>query len=147
LSDRGDDPQWDAPHEAAEHVDRLADPASGGTPVNSAPPLASIVVGVVLERRKARSAWVDFSWAPVAVLPGAPAAAPWTVLAEEAGTTRFYAGAAEIALSRTETRNSRDNLASGPPSLWVALRPTVLQPPYAVLAVTADPAEGEAFTK
>jgi hypothetical protein len=110
-------------------------------------PLASITVGVVVERRKARSAWIDFTWAPVAVLPGAPSALPWTLLAEEGETMRFYAGAADIALYRTEASNYRDNLASGQPSLWVALRPTGSEPRYGVLAVTADPAEGEAFTQ
>ena len=32
-------------------------------------------------------------------------------------------------------------------SLWVVLRPTGVEPPYELLAVTADPAEGEAFTE
>ena len=41
----------------------------------------------------------------------------------------------------------RDNLASAAPSLWVALRPTGVEPPYAIVAVTADPAEGESFTQ
>jgi hypothetical protein len=49
-------------------------------------------------------------------------------------------------LHRTETTNYRDNLASGTPSLWVNMRPTASEPPYELLAVTADPAEGEAFT-
>ena len=31
--------------------------------------------------------------------------------------------------------------------LWVALRPTGVEPPYEVFAVTADPAEGEAWTE
>ena len=60
---------------------------------------------------------------------------------------QFYAGAAEIALYRTETGNYRDNLASGAPQLWVVLRPTGVEPPYELFAVTADPAEGEAFTE
>ena len=58
----------------------------------------------------------------------------------------FYAGAAEIELYRTETANYRDNLGSGAPMLWVALRPTGVEPPYELFAVTADPAEGEAWT-
>ena len=33
------------------------------------------------------------------------------------------------------------------PLLWVVLRPTGAEPPYDVLAVTADPAEGEASTE
>ena len=59
----------------------------------------------------------------------------------------FYAGPAEIELYRTETTNYRDNLASGAPLLWVALRPTGVEPPYDIVAVTADPAEGEALTE
>ena len=51
-------------------------------------------------------------------------------------------GTAEVALYRTETGSYRDNLASGAPSLWVALRPTGVEPPYEIVAVTADPAEG-----
>jgi hypothetical protein len=31
--------------------------------------------------------------------------------------------------------------------LWVALRPTGVEPPYDLIAVTADPAEGEGFTQ
>src|SRR5262249_55111692 len=54
---------------------------------------------------------------------------------------------AEIALYRTETAHYRDNLASGAPSLWIALRPTGVEPPYDIVAVTADPAEGESFTQ
>jgi len=109
--------------------------------------LARMTVGVVVERRKAASQWVDFVWRPVAILPGQPDALPWTVLASEGETTTFYVGTTEIALYRTETTNYRDNLASASPSLWVALRPTDSEPPYAIVAVTADPAEGESFTE
>ena len=31
--------------------------------------------------------------------------------------------------------------------LWVVLRPTEVEPPFEVIAVTADPNEGEAFTQ
>jgi Protein of unknown function (DUF3305) len=94
----------------------------------SVPPHATIAVGVVVERRKAQSPWIDFTWKPVTV-------------------TTFYAGAAEIELYRTETTNYRDNLGSGAPMLWVALRPTGVEPPYEIFAVSADPAEGEAWTE
>ena len=59
----------------------------------------------------------------------------------------FFAGTATVALYRTETANYIDNLASGAPKLWVVLRPSDRQPPYELVAVTADPAEGEAFTE
>ena len=115
--------------------------------MNAALPLTRIPVGVVVERRKAASAWIDFTWQPVAVLPGQPEAAPWTVLATDGDRTSFYAGPAEIELYRTETAQYRDNLACGAPSLWVALRLTGVEPAYAIVAVTADPAEGESFTQ
>jgi hypothetical protein len=108
---------------------------------------ARIAVGIVVERRKAASQWIDFTWRPVTILAGQPDAAPWTVLSSTADTTSFYAGTTEVALYRTETGSYRDNLASGVPSLWVALRPTGVEPPYEIVAVTADPAEGESFTQ
>jgi hypothetical protein len=108
--------------------------------------LAHIPVGVVVERRKGRSAWVDFLWRPVSVLVGTPSAAPWTPLDAEPDATLFFAGEAVIELHRTETANYRDNLASGAPAIWVALRPVASDQPYEILAVTADPAEGEALT-
>ena len=108
---------------------------------------AKIAIGVVVERRKAQSQWIDFTWKPVAVLAGQPEAAPWTVLSQDGDGATFYAGGADIELYRTETANYRANLASGAPMLWVALRPTGGEPPYQLFAVTADPAEGEAFTE
>ena len=45
-----------------------------------------------------------------------------------------------------ETANYRDNLSSGAPALWVVLRETGAEPPYALYLVTADPAEGEGMT-
>jgi hypothetical protein len=113
----------------------------------SAIPLARIAVGVVVERRAATSPWIDYVWRPVGVLAGEPEAAPWTQLSGESGEATFYAGAAEVQLFRSETTNYRDNLASGRPALWVVLRPTGADPPFNVVTVTADPAEGEAFTE
>jgi hypothetical protein len=110
-------------------------------------PLARIAVGVVVERSKAASAWVDFIWRPVAVLHGQPDVKPWTPLRVEAEVTAFYAGSAEIELFRSETTYYRDNLTSGAPGLWVVMSPTETEPPYQILVVTADPAEGEALTE
>jgi hypothetical protein len=109
--------------------------------------LVRIPVGVVVERHKATSPWLDFLWRPVSVLEGEPAAAPWTPLGSEGDVHTFYAGSAVIELHRTETANYLGNLGSGAPSLWVVLRQTGAEPPYEVFAVTADPAEGEAFTE
>jgi len=111
--------------------------------------LVKIVLGVVVERRKARSPWLDFLWRPVSVLVGTPAAAPWTQISEESDVITFYAGEAAIELHRTETANYRQNLSSGTSVLWVVLRPRLVNSPnpaFDVLMVTADPSEGEALT-
>ena len=108
--------------------------------------LARVRVGVVVERRKAASSWVDFLYRPVSVLEGVPAAPPWTQIGAEGELTTFYAGDAVIELHRTETANYRDNLASGAPRLWVILRPGSGELGLDLLFVTADPAEGEALT-
>jgi hypothetical protein len=110
-------------------------------------PLATASVGVVVERRKAKSEWTDYVWRPIAALPGTPDTMPWTVLESDDEATQFYVGAAEIGLYRSDTSQYRDNLASGSPGLWVVLRPTGREPPFEIATVTADPSEGEAYTE
>jgi hypothetical protein len=110
-------------------------------------PHARIPVGVVVECRKATSLWLDSVWRPIAVLSGVPDTAPWTELDAADGVATFYVGAADIELYRTEADHYRSNLASGAPSVWVALRPTRVAPHYKLFAVTADPAEGESYTQ
>jgi hypothetical protein len=110
-------------------------------------PLLRIPVGVVVERRKAESPWIDFVWRGFGVLPDEPETTPWTVIREEEETTLFYAGRATVDLYRSETARYRDNLATGAPSVWIVLTPSEGAWPYTVSAVTADPAEGEAFTE
>jgi hypothetical protein len=110
-------------------------------------PLASIPVGVVVERSKGASQWIDFHWRPVSVLVGVPDTPPWTKLSEDIERATFYAGAASIDLYRTETAHYRDNLQTEAPLLWVILRPAEGDPPFELMTVTADPAEGEGMTE
>jgi hypothetical protein len=112
-----------------------------------APPLATIAVGVIVERSKSVTQWADFYWRPVSVLVGVPDTAPWTKLTDDGERATFYAGSAMVELYRTETLYYRSNLESGAPMLWVSLRATQSEPPYTVAAVTADPAEGESLTE
>jgi hypothetical protein len=113
----------------------------------AATPILRIPVGVVVERRKADSPWIDFVWRGVGVLPDEPEMTPWAVLLAQGEATLFYAGSATVDLYRSETQLYRDNLATGAPSIWIVLSPSEGAWPYAVAAVTADPAEGEAFTE
>ena len=65
--------------QAAEPRHRPAGPPSGGGHMSAAPHVR-IPVGVVVERAKAASQWIDYLWRPVAVLAGEPDTAPWTKL-------------------------------------------------------------------
>ena len=111
------------------------------------PPLVRIPVGIVAERRRAKSQWIDFVWRPVSALAGVPDTAPWTRLAGNDELATYYVGGAEVELFPSETGNYRDNLANDTPQLWVVLRPTGADPPYNLVMVTADPAEGEGYTQ
>lgn len=113
----------------------------------SSDPLPQMTVGVVVERRKADSPWVDFLWRPVGILPDAPDMTDWSVLRDEGEGVLFYAGSAKVELYRSETARYRDNLATGTPMLWIVLSPSEGERPYILAAVTADPAEGEVFTE
>jgi uncharacterized protein DUF3305 len=104
-------------------------------------------IGVVVERRKLKSPWAEFSWQPVAILPEAPEAAPWTKLEESPEAVRFYAGSSWLQFYSSETTGYRDNLGSGTPQLWVVLREVEEEPGISLLTVTADPAEGESLTE
>ena len=113
----------------------------------STAPHLKIPVGIVVERAKAASQWIDYLWRPIAALAGEPDTAPWTKLSGDNERASFYAGRADISLHVADTSTYRDNLASGSPSLWVVLRPTEADPPYQLFIVTADPSEGEAMTE
>lgn len=118
-----------------------------GHRMSAAPPLASVSVGVIVERTKTESEWIDYLWRASAVLSGIPDTPIWTKLSEDGEHATFYIGAAPVELYRTETTNYRDNLATGSPLLWVVLRRTEGEPPLELFTVTADPAEGEAMTE
>jgi hypothetical protein len=76
------------------------------------------------------------------VLPAEPATLPGTRLSDENGTETWYLGARDMVLWSGDAGHHRDNLGSGRPSVWVALRGT--DPARAeVVAVTVDPYEGE----
>ena len=103
-------------------------------------------IGVVVAKRKLKSPWASHAWVPHAVLPAAPAAALGALLGADPDAELFYAGPFEVRLHPSETAHYRDNLASGRPSLWIALRPTEGEE-YEIATVTADPYEGESLAE
>jgi hypothetical protein len=110
-------------------------------------PLISIPVGVVVERLKAQSQWIDYIWRPANVLEGTPEIAPWTLLEGNSDRALFYAGVGTIHLYPSDARNYRENLLTGYPKIWIVLRPTGVEPALELAMVTADPFEGEGMTE
>ena len=110
------------------------------------PALMSIPVGVLVDRIKADSQWIDYIWQPSAVLIGEPDAKPWTRLSGDDTRASYYAGSASIELYSSDAGNYRDNLA-GDGKLWIVLTPAESDPPYTLFMVTADPTEGEVQTE
>lgn len=112
-------------------------------------PKDSLPVGVVLERRKIDNPWRDYSWRPVAVIPGAPPlAGEWTVLREGEGWTHFHAATLDIELYPKETDGYRTNLSDSQPHVFVVLRPDEdRDSPYEVkpFMVTVCPFEAESY--
>jgi formate dehydrogenase major subunit len=76
-----------------------------------------IPVGVVVERRRTQSPWLDAVYRPVSILSGVPVTAPWTIINSNEDVTTLYAGDTVLELFRTETAQYQQNLASGTPSL------------------------------
>ena len=101
-------------------------------------------VGVIVERRKLKSAWGDFSWHPSAVLPGVPALSAWTVTAKGDGWEQYYVGAATLEMFRTETETLKYNLESAEPAVYVFLRHTVEEPGIELFGATVCPGEAHA---
>lgn len=111
---------------------------------NPGPIEERMTVGVVVERRAIRSKWQDHSWHVVDVLPGAPEAAPWTMLGETGDATRWLAGTADLVLFKGETSNYKYNLEAPEPAVYVVLRRADAPPGMTLLIATVDPGEAHA---
>lgn len=102
-------------------------------------------IGVLARRSKVDNPWIDHVWAPAAALEEAPQTPPGTRLSGDDREDVYYAGAAFVELHASETGNYRDNLIDGAPQLWVGLREIEGGAGVELVAVTADPTEGESL--
>lgn len=101
---------------------------------------ASRIVGVVVERRPAKSRWADHVWRVVEVLDGVAGTQPFTRLALlKDGTERYFAGNTALTLHRDETEAYLINL-TGDRVLYAVLRGDETGThPYELHLVTASP--------
>lgn len=105
-------------------------------------------VGVVVERRPARSPWLDHVLRVPAVLPAEIDCAPWTPLGEAADVERFFAGTTAIAARSGDTNGYKDNLEAPAPAVWVVLRKGGGGPfGWSLLLATVDPSEAQAHAE
>lgn len=110
-------------------------------------PTFTMDIGVVIERRKAKSVWIDHIWEAHAVLPTPAATEPGTLLSRDGESELYYAGGVVLEAHTFETQYYRDNIASGAPRVWVVLRPQPGDALPEIVKVTCDPTEGEGFTE
>ena len=107
--------------------------------------IETMPLGIVLERRKSTSAWADWAWRPVSVIPGAPPVeGEWRLLREGEGWAHFHAATLPLELFRTDTEGYKLNLSQEPPRLWVVLRPDE-EGGVVPFVVTASAHECEAY--
>jgi hypothetical protein len=107
-------------------------------------PVSHMTVGIVAAKRKLSNPWIDHEWVPEAVLPGVPEVAPGTLIGRAGTAEHWYLGPVELTFHPGETSHYRDNLTSGRPAVWVALREDS-EGVWRIAGATVDPYEGEAF--
>ncbi len=108
-------------------------------------PQLNLEIGVIIARQEQGGPWGGVAWRVAGVLPAAPPVPEGTPLGRtELGDT-FYGGAAGLLFHSGETEHYRDNLVSGAPSVWVALKPTIEG--CEVAFATVDPYEAEGLTE
>lgn len=102
----------------------------------------TIMLGVVAERRRAVSRWIEDYWIPVGVMLAPAELREADVLVSDERMTRYYMGRYELTFYASDTEAYVENLESGAPALYVVLRrdgegdhPL----PWHVQSVTASP--------
>ena len=86
----------------------------------------TIPVGIVIERREIDNPWQDYTWAPVAIIPGAPpmeTTDEWKELQHGDGWVHYHAGTLELELFSGETDGYRTNLSNPQPYVYIVLTP------------------------
>lgn len=111
--------------------------------------MIGMMLGVVIERREIDNPWQQYSWRPVAVIPGAPAIDGRKTLREGDGWVHYHAATLPLELFRGETEAYKVNLSGHPPSIYVVLRDDedadAEADSYTPFCVTASPYEAQDY--
>ncbi len=112
----------------------------------------TIPVGIVVERREIDHPWQDYTWAPVAVIPGAPpmkTTDEWKELRHGDGWVHYHAGTLKLELVSGETDGYRTNLSNPQPYVYIVMTPGEEDDAAEIVPfiVTASPHEAEGYTE
>ncbi len=108
----------------------------------------SMELGVVVEKRKVDHPWLDWSWRPVGIIPGADPIDEWREVGAGEGWTRYHAATVPLTLYFSDTEAYLFNLADRVPSVYVVLREEEGDDskwPVRVHLATASPFESQQF--
>jgi Protein of unknown function (DUF3305) len=82
----------------------------------------TIIVGVLVEKRKSTSRWASDYWIPVGVMPAPSGLVPGDIVMQDEQTTRYFMGVSELTCHAAETEAYVHNFNSRTPALYVVLR-------------------------
>ncbi|NRB00130.1 MAG: DUF3305 domain-containing protein [Rhodobacteraceae bacterium] len=109
--------------------------------------VASIPLGIVVQRQPGATRWAPWVWKATSVMPGA-GPADWSVLREHGDTVEFHAKTIALELHRSEVEAYRVSLTMDPPAVFVVLREeddASSNRDYAIHAVTASAYEAQDY--
>lgn len=90
--------------------------------MNPGSPVASLPVGVIIERRRIDHPWQEWSWCASDVIPGAAPIEQWKLLRESDDLQQYHAATEQLELFRKDTESYLYNLNSPQPSLFIVIR-------------------------
>lgn len=108
----------------------------------------SMPLGIVVEKREVDHKWVDVSWRPVAIIPGADPVPEWREIESGDGWTRYHAATVPLNLYFSDTDAYLFNLSDRVPSVYIILRDEEDDDsdwPVFVHLATVSPFESEQF--
>ena len=108
-----------------------------------------IPLGIVIERRDIDNPWLDYTWRPVAVIPGAAPVDEWRCIGAGEGWRQYHAKTLTLELFRGETEGYLSNLSQPVPAVFIVLRPGEEAGEHDVepFHVTACPYEAMGYTE
>jgi hypothetical protein len=82
----------------------------------------TMMVGIIVQKRRINHRWQEWAWEPVGVLPWADNGVRWRLLTEEPDRIQYHAATLPMHVYRSDTEAYVANLETGAPAIYVGLR-------------------------